>query len=91
LALRFEDCGAAAILYTDINRDGAMGGVNVDATVDLAFSVTTPVIASGGVSSVRDISDLKAQADAGIDGVIIGRALYDGRIEPADALKAAAG
>lgn len=91
LALRFEDCGAAAILYTDINRDGAMSGVNVDATVDLAFAVTTPVIASGGVSSLRDISDLKGHEEAGIDGVIIGRALYDGRIDPVEANKAAAG
>ena len=91
LALRFEDCGAAAILYTDINRDGAMSGVNVDATVDLAFAVTTPVIASGGVSSLRDLSDLKGHEDAGIDGVIVGRALYDGRIDPVEAIKAVAG
>jgi phosphoribosylformimino-5-aminoimidazole carboxamide ribotide isomerase len=91
LALRFEDCGAAAILYTDINRDGAMSGVNVDATVDLAFAVTTPVIASGGVSSLRDIRDLKAHENAGIDGVIVGRALYDGRIDPVTANQAAAG
>ena len=89
LALRFEDSGAAAILYTDINRDGAMSGVNVDATVDLAFALTTPVIASGGVSSLRDVRDLKSQEQAGIDGVIVGRALYDGRIDPADAIKAA--
>ena len=91
LALRFEDCGAAAILYTDINRDGAMNGVNVDATVDLAFAVTTPVIASGGVSSLRDLRDLKDHENAGIDGVIIGRALYDGRIDPVAAIKASAG
>ena len=91
LALRFEDCGAAAILYTDINRDGAMNGVNADATVDLAFALTTPVIASGGVSSLRDLRDLKGHEDAGIDGVIIGRALYDGRIDPVEALKATAG
>jgi phosphoribosylformimino-5-aminoimidazole carboxamide ribotide isomerase len=89
LALRFEDSGAAAILYTDINRDGAMSGVNVDATVDLAFALTTPVIASGGVSSLRDVRDLKVQEETGIDGVIIGRALYDGRIDPAEAIKAA--
>lgn len=89
LALRFEDCGAAAIVYTDINRDGAMNGVNVDATVDLAFAVTTPVIASGGVSSLSDIRDLKGHEAAGIDGVIIGRALYDGRIDPAEAIRAA--
>jgi phosphoribosylformimino-5-aminoimidazole carboxamide ribotide isomerase len=86
LALKFEDCGVAAIIYTDINRDGAMGGVNVEATADLAFHLTTPVIASGGVSSMDDLRMLKAEEDAGIDGVIIGRALYDGRIDPQEAL-----
>lgn len=91
LALKFEDSGAAAILYTDINRDGAMSGVNVDATVDLAFAVTTPVIASGGVSSLSDLQDLKEHEKAGIDGVVIGRALYDGRIDPVRAIELAAG
>jgi phosphoribosylformimino-5-aminoimidazole carboxamide ribotide isomerase len=86
LALRFEDAGVAAIIYTDINRDGAMGGVNVEATADLAFALTTPVIASGGVSSIADLEALKAQEHTGIDGVICGRALYDGRIDPARAL-----
>ena len=86
LALRFENCGAAAILYTDINRDGAMGGVNIEATVDLAFALTTPVIASGGVSSLADLKELKENTEAGIEGVICGRALYDGRIEPAKAI-----
>ncbi|MBS40721.1 MAG: 1-(5-phosphoribosyl)-5-[(5-phosphoribosylamino)methylideneamino]imidazole-4-carboxamide isomerase [Rhodospirillales bacterium] len=86
LALRFEDRGAAAILFTDINRDGAMGGVNIEATVDLAFSLTTPVIASGGVSSLNDLKELKENATAGIQGVICGRALYDGRIEPSEAI-----
>ena len=86
LALRFEDSGAAAILYTDINRDGAMGGVNVEATVDLAFALTTPVIASGGVSALSDLRELRAHEEAGIEGVICGRALYDGRIDPAEAL-----
>lgn len=86
LALRFEDSGVAAIVYTDINRDGAMAGVNVEATSDLAFALTTPVIASGGVSSMRDLMALKAEEDAGIEGVICGRALYDGRIDPAAAL-----
>jgi len=86
LALKFEDSGAAAIIYTDINRDGAMTGVNVEATVDLAFALTTPVIASGGVSSIGDLRELRNQEGAGIDGVIIGRALYDGRIEPRTAL-----
>ena len=87
LALKFEDAGVAAIIYTDINRDGAMSGLNVEATVDLAFALTTPVIASGGVSSVSDLLELKANQDAGIDGVICGRALYDGRIDPAEALR----
>ena len=86
LALRYEDCGAAAIIYTDINRDGAMGGLNVEATSDIAFALTTPVIASGGVSSLADLKALKAEEGTGIDGVICGRALYDGRIDPAQAL-----
>ena len=86
LALRFEHSGAAAILYTDINRDGAMAGVNVEATVDLAFTLTTPVIASGGVSSLGDLRELKEKSFSGIEGVICGRALYDGRIEPGAAL-----
>lgn len=86
LALKFEDCGVAAIIHTDINRDGAMGGVNVEATADLAFHLTTPVIASGGVSSMDDLRRLKEEAEAGIDGVVIGRALYDGRVDPAGAL-----
>lgn len=86
LALRFEDCGVSAIIYTDINRDGAMGGVNVEATADLAFHLTTPVIASGGVSSIADLKALKDVEHTGIAGVISGRALYDGRIDPAAAL-----
>jgi phosphoribosylformimino-5-aminoimidazole carboxamide ribotide isomerase len=86
LALRFEDCGVAAVIYTDINRDGAMGGVNVEATADLAFHLTTPVIASGGVSSLDDLKVLKREERSGIEGVIVGRALYDGRIDPAEAL-----
>lgn len=86
LALKFEDCGVAAIIYTDINRDGAMGGVNVESTSDLAFHLTTPVIASGGVSSIEDLKALKTEEDTGIEGVICGRALYDGRIDPKEAL-----
>lgn len=86
LALKFEDCGVAAIIYTDINRDGAMGGVNVESTSDLAFHLTTPVIASGGVSSMEDLKALKVEEDTGIEGVICGRALYDGRIDPKEAL-----
>lgn len=86
LALSYEDAGAAAIIYTDINRDGALGGVNLEATVDLAYALTTPVIASGGVASLQDLLDLKAQERAGIEGVIVGRALYDGRIDITRAL-----
>ena len=91
LALRFEGAGLAAIIYTDINRDGALGGLNVEATVDIAFALTTPVIASGGVSSTQDLLELKANERAGIEGVICGRALYDGRIDPAEALSMLAG
>jgi len=87
LALRFEDAGAAAIVFTDIDRDGAMGGVNLDATVDLAFALSTPVIASGGVSSLYDLKALKAEEQSGINGVIVGRALYDGGIQAKPALE----
>ena len=86
LALRVEEAGVAAIVFTDIDRDGALGGVNIDATVDLAFQLHTPVIASGGVSSMDDLRALKAEEGSGLEGVICGRALYDGRIDPATAL-----
>jgi phosphoribosylformimino-5-aminoimidazole carboxamide ribotide isomerase len=86
LARRFEDAGVAAIIYTDIARDGAMGGPNVAATAALARAVTIPVIASGGVSS---LDDLVALRDTGvIAGAISGRALYDGAIDLAEALAA---
>ncbi len=86
LARRFADAGVAAIVYTDIDRDGALQGVNVAATRDLARSLDIPVIASGGVASLDDIAALMAVEDTGIAGVICGRALYDGRIDPASAL-----
>jgi phosphoribosylformimino-5-aminoimidazole carboxamide ribotide isomerase len=86
LALKFENSGAASILYTDINRDGAMAGVNIEATVDLAFALTTPVIASGGVANLNDLLEIKAKESSGLEGVIVGRALYDGRIEARTAL-----
>jgi phosphoribosylformimino-5-aminoimidazole carboxamide ribotide isomerase len=91
LALMFEDAGAAAIVYTDIERDGALAGVNVDATADLARRLSTPVIASGGVASLADISALKAHEKDGVAGAILGRALYDGRIDLAAALTLAEG
>ena len=86
LAKRFEDAGAAAIIYTDIERDGMLGGVNLEATLALARSVRVPVIASGGVASLNDLAALAGVVSEGIEGVIIGRALYDGRIDPAAAL-----
>lgn len=90
LALKFEDCGVSAIVYTDIDRDGTSVGLNVESTVDLAYALTTPVIASGGVSAISDLEELKREAGAGIEGVICGRALYDGRIDAKAALKLAA-
>jgi len=87
LALRFEDAGVAAIVYTDIDSDGAKTGVNVEATAGLARRVTTPVIASGGVGSLADIERLKARAADGIAGVICGRALYDGALDLGAALR----
>jgi phosphoribosylformimino-5-aminoimidazole carboxamide ribotide isomerase len=90
LALRFADAGAAAIIFTDIARDGMLSGVNVELTADLARAVPIPVIASGGLAAVADIVALKA-AGAGIAGAILGRALYDGRVDPAAALAAAKG
>ncbi len=87
LALKFEDAGVAAIIYTDIDRDGVLAGPNVEATAALAGRLTTPVIASGGVSSLDDLRALKARAASGIAGVISGRALYDGRIDLKAALE----
>ena len=86
LAKSFEDAGIAAIVYTDILRDGAMKGPNIDATADLARAVTIPVIASGGVSSMADLVALKATGV--ISGAISGRALYDGAIDLSAALNA---
>jgi phosphoribosylformimino-5-aminoimidazole carboxamide ribotide isomerase len=88
LAKQFEQDGIAAIIYTDINRDGAMGGPNIAATEDLARAVSIPVIASGGVSSLQDLRDLKATGV--ISGAISGRALYDGAIDLPQALAALA-
>lgn len=85
LAMSFEDAGVAAIIYTDIMRDGAMKGPNVDATAALANAVSIPVIASGGVSSLDDLRALKS-CGASLDGAISGRALYDGAIDLQEAL-----
>ena len=87
LGLRFEDAGVTAIVYTDIGRDGMLSGLNLDQTLELAAKLTTPVIASGGVGSLDDLAALRRVASGtGVEGVIVGRALYDGRVAPADAL-----
>ena len=89
LAARFEDAGVAALLFTDVGRDGMLRGVNLEATVALARATALPVIASGGVAGAEDIAALVAHAAVGIEGVICGRALYDGRLRLADALRLA--
>lgn len=86
LGRRFEDAGVAAILFTDVDSDGMLGGVNVAATAALAKAVRIPVIASGGVGGLADIEALVAANEPNIEGVVIGRALYDGRIKPTEAL-----
>ena len=86
LALRFEDAGVAAIIYTDIDRDGALVGVNVEATAELARAVSIPTIASGGVAGIGDLH--APRATGVVAGVVVGRALYDGRLDPAEALAA---
>lgn len=88
LGRRFEDAGVAAILFTDVDGDGLLGGVNVAATKALAQAVRIPVIASGGVGGLADIEALLAANQPNIEGVVIGRALYDGRLDPAAALNA---
>jgi phosphoribosylformimino-5-aminoimidazole carboxamide ribotide isomerase len=87
LGLRFEDAGVSAIIYTDIGRDGMLSGLNLDQTLALARQLSTPVIASGGVGSLTHLAALKDAAKrTRIQGVIVGRALYDGRVDPAEAL-----
>lgn len=90
LARRFEDAGVAALLFTDVGRDGMLKGCNVEATVELARAVDIPVIASGGVKGIAEIRVLALHARDGIEGVITGRALYDGRLDLAAALAVAA-
>ena len=90
LVKRFEDCGVAAVIFTDIARDGTLTGVNAEATATLARAVSIPVIASGGVSGIADIRACAELSDAGINGVITGRALYNGCLDLGDALRVAA-
>ncbi|SFJ97134.1 1-(5-phosphoribosyl)-5-[(5-phosphoribosylamino)methylideneamino] imidazole-4-carboxamide isomerase [Pseudovibrio ascidiaceicola] len=86
LAKQFEDAGVAAIIYTDIDRDGVLKGLNIESTLELANAVSIPIIASGGLADIKDIERL-VQTDCDIlEGAISGRALYDGRLDPAEAL-----
>jgi phosphoribosylformimino-5-aminoimidazole carboxamide ribotide isomerase len=87
IARRFEDAGVAAIVYTDVARDGMLQGLNLDATIALAEAISIPVIASGGLASIDDIRKLTEPRARKLEGAIAGRALYDGRLDPAEALK----
>src|SRR3546814_17004646 len=91
MARRFEDAGVAALLFTDVGRDGLLKGCNVEATVDLARATDIPVIARGGVAEISDIRVLSLHVEDGIEGVITGRALYDGRLALKAALALSAG
>ena len=90
LIQEFEDDGLSAVIYTDINRDGTGEGLNMKNTIKLAEKISFPVIASGGVGSLNDVSAVRNAEKSGIKGIIIGKALYDGRINPLEALKLAA-
>jgi phosphoribosylformimino-5-aminoimidazole carboxamide ribotide isomerase len=87
LSKRFEDAGVAAIVYTDISRDGVLRGLNIEATLALADALRIPVIASGGLASLADVERLLMLDCAKLEGAIAGRALYDGRLDPAEALR----
>ncbi|MBB4005122.1 1-(5-phosphoribosyl)-5-[(5-phosphoribosylamino)methylideneamino]imidazole-4-carboxamide isomerase [Aurantimonas endophytica] len=87
LARQFEDAGVAAIIYTDVDRDGILAGINWEATIDLAGAVSVPVIASGGLASIADVVRLTMPDAQLLEGAISGRALYDGRIDAAEALR----
>ncbi len=87
IARRFEDAGVAAIIYTDIARDGMLQGLDLDATIALAEAISIPVIASGGLASIDDIKALLTPRARKLEGAIAGRALYDGRVDPAEALR----
>jgi phosphoribosylformimino-5-aminoimidazole carboxamide ribotide isomerase len=87
LAKKFEGAGVAAMIYTDIDRDGVLAGINWESTLELAEAVSIPVIASGGLASIADVVRMTMPDARKLDGAISGRALYDGRIDPAEALK----
>jgi len=86
LAKKYEDAGVSVIIYTDIDRDGTMKGPNIDATLQLANTISIPVIMSGGVSSMEDLRTLKIMGNGVLNGVICGRAIYDSRIDPGEAI-----
>jgi phosphoribosylformimino-5-aminoimidazole carboxamide ribotide isomerase len=86
LAKRFEDAGVAAIIYTDISRDGLLKGLNLDATIALAEAISIPVVASGGLASIEDVKALLEPRAKKLQGAIAGRALYDGRLDAGEAL-----
>ena len=86
LAKKYEDAGVAAIIYTDIDRDGVLTGINWENTIELADAVSIPVIASGGLASIKDVKRMMEPDCARLEGAITGRALYDGRLDPAEAL-----
>lgn len=90
LMQEFQEDGLAAVIYTDINRDGTGEGLNMENTIKLAENISIPVIASGGVGSLEDVRAVRAAEKAGVEGVIIGKALYDGRVDPIEALQLAA-
>ena len=87
IARRFEDAGVAAIVYTDVARDGMLQGINWDATIGLADAIAIPVIASGGLASIKDIQRMTKPDARKLEGAIVGRALYDGRLDAAEALR----
>jgi phosphoribosylformimino-5-aminoimidazole carboxamide ribotide isomerase len=86
LALRVEEAGVAKVIYADINLDGALSEVDLEATIDFAFAMTIPVIAAGGVHSLQDLAEVKAHSNVGISGLILGRSLYNGTLDPKRAL-----
>jgi phosphoribosylformimino-5-aminoimidazole carboxamide ribotide isomerase len=86
IAARFEDAGVAAIIYTDVARDGMLKGINWDSTIALADAISIPVIASGGLASIEDVKTMLTPRAAKLEGAIAGRALYDGRLDPTQAL-----
>jgi len=87
LGLRFQDAGVSAIIFTDIARDGMLSGVNITQTLALAAAVSTPVIASGGIGGIEDLRTLREEAAGRLAGVIVGRALYDGRLRLSEAVE----